>query len=294
MIESALLIVYLRHKNLSEIVDKLVNMGIKKVFFHVDFPRILTPSHLEKHQLVLHEIDSIRSTYNIECEVLIQNSNLGCSKSVLVACDWFFSKVEHGLVLEDDCIPVYGLIKFMNTNLDILKREDVWFICGRQHIDFPECRDDHNAGYLSSYPNLWGWCTNYLKWSEIKIALNDFGKNKDKTKLFDYFRSYWYYGAKRAYLGYVDVWDTIVTYSMQVGNIKAFIPYTNFIDNNGDDEFATNFKEKSKQNFLIRGRPNPYYIDKYMTHFFYKIKLRHYLTVRVTCIIDYIRSKIYK
>ena len=159
---------------------------------------------------------------------------------------------------------------------------------------FPEFRNDQNSGYLSRYPNLWGWCTTNSKWFEIKTALNGFGNSNDKNKLFDSFKSYWFYGAKRAYLGHVDVWDTIVTYSMQVGNIKAFIPYTNFIDNIGNDEFATNFKDISKQNFLIRGRPDPFHIDKYMTHFFYKIKRRHYLTVRVTSVIDFIQSKINK
>lgn len=53
--------------------------------------------------------DAVKKLRHIDrpCEVryLTRETNLGCLVAVSSAIDWFFTQVDFGIILEDDCIP---------------------------------------------------------------------------------------------------------------------------------------------------------------------------------------------
>ena len=59
----------------------------------------------------------------------------------------------------------------------------------------------------------------------------------------DYERIYWLEGARRAYQGYVDVWDTALVALINSGPFFTLLPPTNLISNIGNDSVATHTGE---------------------------------------------------
>lgn len=64
--------------------------------------------------LVTQTREQILSLIDWECEVntLFQDYNLGCGKGVFTAIEWFFSNVEYGIILEDDCIAQQSFFQY--------------------------------------------------------------------------------------------------------------------------------------------------------------------------------------
>lgn len=56
--------------------------------------------------------------WNCEVKTLFRDENLGCKRAVSSAIDWFFSHVEEGIILEDDCVPDQSFFPFCQELLE--------------------------------------------------------------------------------------------------------------------------------------------------------------------------------
>ena len=63
-----------------------------------------------------------------------RDNNLPVEKSIPTAIDWFFSNVEKGVILEDDCIPLPGSVKSFKEVLSEVKKNQLIHI---NFIHFP-------------------------------------------------------------------------------------------------------------------------------------------------------------
>lgn len=111
--------------------------------------------------------NKVESFIDWPCEIktLYRKDNLGCKLAVSTAIQWFFSEVDAGIVLEDDCTPNLTFFKFCKNMLNAYRGDkSVATISGRKHFDI-----DMNQDY--SFCNrffCWGWAS----WSDRITGLD--------------------------------------------------------------------------------------------------------------------------
>src|SRR5688572_28944151 len=76
------------------------------------------------------EVREIVQKIDWTCEVkhLFREKNLGCGKAVSGAIDWFFTHVDEGIILEDDCLPVASFFNFCAENLEKHRKNESIFM----------------------------------------------------------------------------------------------------------------------------------------------------------------------
>jgi hypothetical protein len=109
--------------------------------------------------------------------------------------------------------------------------------------------------------------------------------------------SYWFYGALRAELGHVDVWDTVLLHRMTSQGKLAILPYQNLIENIGSDDVATHTKGDSLSKQLKKGRYFPtekiqsdFLMDDLIKKNIYRISYSHLIRNRLRRLLDVLMS----
>lgn len=244
-IPAVLIIIYRRFRNLVAITEVIAAARIPRLYLAVDVPpkKLQTREYLLERDEALQILRNMCKAKNIELYIWMRRENLGCARSVLSACQWFYKNEEYGAVLEDDCIPTLEFFEFAQQNRKVLENhKEIYFICGTQHANVKA--SSKSIPYLmTSYPFLWGWATSREKWTqiiEVFLQNRDYKAHSSKSKREIF---YWRTGIRRALQRRVDVWDTIIVGFMSLNSIFAILPLRNLIDNQGLDEFATNHIE---------------------------------------------------
>jgi hypothetical protein len=292
-----LLIAYQRTDSVIKILDSALSNGVSQIFVSVDAPRRPNESSLNN----LQRLRSIISSYEDKFENLqsrFHDSNLGCALHVLSSIDWAFESVEELIVLEDDCIPSNEFFHYITDGFEVMQRQpEIALVCGTQHVPADLCLDPY---YKSKYSLTWGWATTKTNWLEIKLGLYSIGGNIS-LNLFSpgVERIYWQEGSRRAYEGYVDVWDTPLVNYLQTSNKYALLPRENLVTNIGSDSLATHmvgdntwlFKKPGyyKASLVLTAYQNTL-ADNWLSRNFFRIRVRHILTTRVTRLRDLFKN----
>lgn len=289
-----LIIGYQRVDQVHEILEVIHKNGVSSVFVSVDAPREVTTQSLRLQNNLRELILSYEELFE-SLQIRILDSNLGCASHVLSAIDWAFDSVDELIILEDDCIPSNDFLNFSVDGLQLMKTNlDIALVCGTQHVP-PEIT--HLRMYKSKYSLTWGWSTNKRNWLEIKRALS----TSSHAKPLDIFSTsaekiYWQEGARRAYEGYVDVWDTPLVNFLLNTNRFALLPGENLVTNVGNDFFATHMRGEEKWLFNQIGKYSRSAssiigtnseADRWLSKNFYRIRHRHLITTRLTRVKDY-------
>ena len=87
------------------------------LYVAADGPRINMPGEKQLckdvRSIVLGGID-----WDCTVETLLRDENQGCKLAVSGALDWFFEKVQEGIILEDDCLPDQSFFPFAEQMLE--------------------------------------------------------------------------------------------------------------------------------------------------------------------------------
>lgn len=170
--------------------------------------------------------------------------NFGSAVNVISSVDWFLSENEFGIILEDDCIPHADFFSYaVEAQKFISKDPDLWFFSGFR----PNIKNFGSLSYsLCQLPLNWGWGTTAAKWNEIRRLLSaQNSENLFRSILRGPSMVYWNVGFRRSLLGWVDTWDTAITYLMVKYCKYTLIPNVNLICNVGNDSFASNTKKET-------------------------------------------------
>ena len=122
-------------------------------------------------------------------------TNQGCRAGVAAAIDWFFSEVEEGVILEDDCVPHPDFLPYCAALLERYRHDTrVFSICGS---NFQEGRRHGDASYyFSIHGDSWGWASwrrawqNYHPTEQLWPAFRDGGRLEDVFPI-PFERHYW-------------------------------------------------------------------------------------------------------
>ncbi len=238
-----LLISWKRPEKTLKVINQIRKIKPTKIYFACDGP--LKGDHLnQKKVFETREIINKEIDWNCEIKKLYSDSNNGCKIGVSKAISWFFENEEHGIILEDDCIPHLDFFNFCSVLLIKYQNDTrIWSICA--HNQQEGQKKGVGSYYFSKYSHCWGWASWRRCWENYDPYLKDWPKLKKEKFLNDIFLSrkeifYWenifdniYYKSQP------NTWDYQWTYTCFKNSGLSIIPNINLINNIGFDEDAT-------------------------------------------------------
>lgn len=233
-----LLLVFNRPDHAVKVAERLVDIGASKVFIAADAPR---PDRAGEAELCRKTLELVEKTLLPRCEVqwCIREHNLGCRKAVSTAIDWFFSHVEEGIVLEDDCLPNPSFFSYCASLLDKYRDDSrIMHISGNNFFEYD--RNDAASYHFSRVNHCWGWATWARAWKLYDHDLDTLDEFLEKDRLKDIFKErylqHYLYDILRAVReGRIDSWAYIWGYSCYSNSGLTCRPHVNLVSNIGFD-----------------------------------------------------------
>ncbi len=193
----------------------------------------------EQTRAVISNID-----WDCQLKTLFREENLGCGKGPSNAINWFFSQVDQGIILEDDCLPNNSFFNFCDYLLEFYKNEPTIMHIGGTNSQFGKKRGKATY-YFSKYPHIWGWATWKKSWEHFKFSFTD----DDEKKLETIFNEYQFTEKEKKYWlehwsvikdgNREDIWDMQWTFSCWLNKGITIVPNHNLIANIGFNKDAT-------------------------------------------------------
>jgi hypothetical protein len=131
--------------------------------------------------------------WDCKVEMNFAESNHGCDKWVPNAISWFFSRIESGIILEDDCIIDDGFVKLSYELLKKYLNEPK--IMSISAANFQQRGWGDGDYYFSKYASSWAWATWARAWNAYDSKL----VGVDRIILSPNFKSFISNGYQRKY-----------------------------------------------------------------------------------------------
>jgi len=243
-----LLIVFNRPDLTQRVLAILKENKVNNLYIAFDAPRDNSQEEVIACAAVQEMVYGVDWANNIQ--ILSRSTNLGCGHSISQAIDWFFTHVEKGIILEDDCLPSSSFFSFTQRGLkDFRDHKSVWQIDGS---NFNPCHTK-NLYEFSSFPLIWGWATWKDRWNAYRfnftpqeandIIINQFNNNLIKA--------FWLNRIRDFYSNAVDTWDYQWMLTIWKHNGKVVRPPVNLVQNDGFSSRSTHF-EDNRYNHLSK------------------------------------------
>ncbi len=210
----------------------------KQLFIAADGPRMHVKGEYEKCMAAREIIKQV--DWPCEVKTLFRDTNLGCGRAVSSAITWFFSYVDRGIILEDDCLPNKSFFYFCQEMLNkYATNENIFHINGIFHGTTKK-----PAGYFFNYfISPWGWATWKRAWQHFDYDMKNLDKlyasgRLEKTFDPDLIKVLkWHLeGARNGH----NIWAVRWNYSVINNNGLVINPTINLIQNVGFDVDSTN------------------------------------------------------
>jgi hypothetical protein len=119
-------------------------------------------------------------------QTLFFDQNLGCRDAMSRGIDWFFSKVDEGIILEDDCLPDFSFFNFCQQLLERYRHDErVMMISGDS---FLFGRKKFEASYHFSKCSHLGVATWSRAWSHYDVEMATFPQFRDERLISEHHR----------------------------------------------------------------------------------------------------------
>lgn len=233
---------YNRPQLLSRVLSAVSEAPVSELYVWLDGPNSLSEDDERKCAESRNLVASLE--LDIPVHYRFGKTNRGCRASVSSGISWFFSCVDAGIILEDDCLPSPGFFTFADEMLSEYSDDpQVLTISGHQRLG--EWSDLEETFHFSRYPNIWGWAT----WADIWSQYDEKITSWDRLRISPWLRSkigltrdaakFWRYQFDRVRAGKVDTWDYQLTFLSFLKGGKNISPHKNFISNIGFGDDAT-------------------------------------------------------
>jgi hypothetical protein len=154
------------------------------------------------------------------------------------AIDWFFSQVEEGIILEDDCLPDPSFYNFCDTLLERYRYNTQVMHIGGTNYQAGIARGNASY-YFSRYAHIWGWATWKRAWKYYDFTLLSY-RNTPSDDIPPQFKR----DLNAFYEQKMDTWDTQWFLSVLFNKGFVITPNTNLIRNIGYGKEATHTKSE--------------------------------------------------
>lgn len=232
-----LLLVFNRPQQTIRILESIRQQQPARLFIAADGPRYGKPGEAtlcrETRDAILQRLD-----WTCEVRTLFRDRNLGCAFAVSSAIDWFFSQVEEGIILEDDCLPDPSFYNFCDTLLERYRYNTQVMHIGGTNYQAGIARGNASY-YFSRYAHIWGWATWKRAWKYYDFTLLSY-RNTPSDDIPPQFKR----DLNAFYEQKMDTWDTQWFLSVLFNKGFVITPNTNLIRNIGYGKEATHTKSE--------------------------------------------------
>jgi hypothetical protein len=230
-----LIIAYQRNQNVIELIETLSRSGVSRIYVAIDGPKDFKT--LSPKTKLVSQLETFQDRKSLQLNVWQRELNLGPAVSVVTAIEWFFSREESGVILEDDLRLSEDSVVFFSEGLDaFVNQKSVGIISGSNFWGETGTQDSLP---VSTYPLTWGWATWRDRWELLRrpfFCSHTF----DLTSLTILERCFWKTGIEKCMDRKLDAWDIPFAANFKSLNLKAVIPYRNLVSNVGFDDYAGN------------------------------------------------------
>lgn len=236
-----LFIVFNRPGPTQKVLDMLESIQPSQLYITADGARKNNETDLKN----CNEVRKIINNIHWDCEVkyLLREENWGCKNAVSDAINWFFSNVDQGIILEDDCLPNKSFFSFCETMLSTYEND-----AQIMHIGGTNFQQNNfilsESYYFSRIAHVWGWASWKRAWKHYKVDIADYSKPQLKRWFRDYDFNpnsllFWHKAFDSVKENNINTWDYQWTYAIWKHNGLTIIPSKNLVTNIGFDENAT-------------------------------------------------------
>jgi hypothetical protein len=182
--------------------------------------------------------------------------NMGCRERIISGLNWVFERVDHAIILEDDCLPHQTFFPFCEN---LLRRyaddEQVMTIAGVCLFQ-KKIRSSIKGSYFATLiPQTTGWATWRRAWRQYDPDMRQWPQLRDSQALapifqnsagYERFEKVWddyYY----KHPGVKDSWDGAWAFTCVSHGAVCLNPTVNLISNIGFNERGTHTRETTDQ-----------------------------------------------
>lgn len=230
-----------------------------KLFFAADGPH----ADREGDQALCDACRALVDQVDWDCEVqtLFRDENLGCRRSMSTAITWFFSHVEEGIIIEDDCVPDPSFFTYCTELLDRYRDdESVMAICGENgYLDETDYKPSSSYTF-STIPFFWGWATWRQAWTAYDDTMSAWQNKRAVDQTLSVFTAkhdaaYWTREFDLAASESLDTWGYRWVLSVIAKGGLVAVPYNNLCSNVGFDARATHTTDPQSKEHSRKVKP---------------------------------------
>ena len=241
---SILLITFNRPEHTRRVLEVILAATPQNLYVFQDGAREGNENDLEKCAEVRQVVEELVKNTDAVLHTNYSDKNLGCGAGPMTGINWFFSQVEMGIVMEDDCLPHPDFFGYCEELLERYKDDEkVRFINATLYDDRWQC----DASYdFSRYMVTGAWAGWRRTWQGFDLDLKTMDAKafrKHVQKLTDNRgEANWWYSIVREIQkdnNKKSYWD----YQMQIHLFKdsalTIHPQRNLVSNIGFDDAGT-------------------------------------------------------
>lgn len=235
-----LFLVFNRPEETSRVFEAIRRQKPAELFLAADGPRADIAGEAD----LVRETRAIISRVDWPCQVktLFREKNLGCGRAVSEAISWFFSEVEAGIILEDDCLPHQDFFPYCETLLQRYRNDQRVATIAGTHF-FPPSLPHQASHYASKYFQMWGWATWRRVWRHYDFNVE--GPEQEWWHIFQRVHpipveaGYWREILRALRNGTIDTWDFQMFFMAWKQRAVHILPGKNLVSNIGYGPQAT-------------------------------------------------------
>lgn len=244
-----LIIIFNRPDKVERLIASLQALKPAKIYVSADGPRASVATDIARcasARLALSKIDW-------PCEVFtnFHECNTGADFGPEKAINWFFSKVDEGIILEDDCMAHPDFFRFAEAMLVRYRNNDQIMMISGNNFQNGISRSE-GSYYFSKYPSTWGWASWRRAWKYYDTNTSEYKTFINKNTLDTICQSkiekkYWSNFFAKINSGKLKHWDIKWIFAIWNNNGLVITPNVNLVTNVGFGQDATHtFKHDDK------------------------------------------------
>lgn len=207
-----LLLVYNRPSHTKQAIEAILKENPGQVFIAGDGPKPHNSADSEKVGQVWEIVSNAK--WNCPVSVLKNDKNKGCYLSVSQALDWFFNRVNYGLVIEDDVVIAKHSLDYFEHMMQVSAHDSrVGGVSIFNSVPTSYLSEPNTPYRLSVYTSSQGWGTWSNRWVHYRRSFNDWREWLPPEKLGEL-------GDKR----FVRYWSSFFD-----GQVENFLPSWDFL-----------------------------------------------------------------
>lgn len=166
-----LLVTFNRPKHTKRVLEAILAAKPHDLYVFQDGVREGNENDVEKCTEVRRIVEELTRNTDVVLHTNYSDRNLGCGAGPMTGISWFFSQVERGIVMEDDCLPHPDFFGYCVELLDRYKNDEkVRFINATLYDDRWKCEASYD---FSHYMVTGAWAGWRRTWQGFDLDLKE-------------------------------------------------------------------------------------------------------------------------